>query len=157
MRMTTFGVIPVACALAGAIAAPLLTMRTLEVYAASATILLADRVAANAPAPGEELRVSLARALEASEGSPAETSVTLLRERAGQATIRLTYLDRDPARAQRVAQSLADAIVANDAARTPSPRVVEAPHLPTAPVAPAYAAAGASGGAVGLAAGALCA
>jgi hypothetical protein len=79
----------------------------------------------------------------------------LLRGDSAQTTLRLTYLDRDPAQAQRIAERLIAAIANETTARAASTEVLDAPSLPTSPIEPAYPVIVASGGGVGLAVGAV--
>ena len=156
MQIKTLGTIPVVCALAGAIAGGIIALRTPEVFASSATIHLKTREVANAePANAQELRVSVEKALGASKGTREATLVTFSRGESAQTTLRLTYLDRDPAQAQHVAETLTAAIADGNSARGVSADVIDAPGLPTLPVKPEYPLTVASGSGVGLVVGGL--
>jgi hypothetical protein len=151
MQITRLGTIPVVCALAGAMAGGIIALRSPEVFASSATIRLKAGAIANAGSTAQDLRVSLDKALGASSGTREATSVTLLRDDSAQSTLRLTYLDRDPAQAQRIAEKLTAAIANENSAA--STEVLDAPGLPTSPIKPDYPVTVASGGGVGLAVG----
>ena len=154
MQLKTPGTIPVVCALAGAVVGGIIAIRTPEVFASSATIRLNARNIANAEsATAQELRESLEKALGASSGTREATSVTLLRGDSGETTLKLTYLDRDPAQAQRVAEKLTVAIATENSEQAASTEVLNAPNLPTSPIKPDYPMTVASGGGVGLVAG----
>ena len=81
--------------------------------------------------------------------------MTFSRGDSAQTTLRLTYLDRDPAQAQRVAETLTAAIADGNSARGVSTDVIDAPGLPTLPVKPDYPLTVASGSGVGLVVGGL--
>jgi hypothetical protein len=155
MQIKTLGAIPVLCALAGAIVGGIVALRTPEVFASSATIGLKARDMANREsATVQELRVSLEKALGASSGTREATSVTLHRDDSAQITLlKLTYLDRDPAQAQRVAEQLIAAIATQNSERAGSIEVLDAPDLPRSPIRPDYPITVASGGGAGLVAG----
>jgi hypothetical protein len=156
MQIKTLGTIPVVCALAGAIVGGIIALRTPEVFASSATIHLKGRGIANGEsATAQDLRVSVDKALGASRGTREATLVTFLRGDSAQTTLRLTYLDRDPAQAQRVAETLTAAIANDSSARAVSTEVINAPDLPRIPIEPDYPMTVASGSGVGLVAGAL--
>jgi hypothetical protein len=148
MQIKTLGMIPVVCALAGAIAGAIVTLRTPEVFASSATI----RLKAPDIADAEELRVSVDKALRSANGAREATLVTF-RGDSARSTLRLTYLDRDPAQAQRVAEKLTAAIATENSAPGASAEVIDAPGLPTSPIKPEYSGTVASGSGVGLVAG----
>jgi hypothetical protein len=151
MQIKTLGTIPVLCTLAGAIVGGIITMRTPTVFASSATIRLKPPAVANADsATAQELRVSLEKALGASTGSRRATFVTIDR---AQTMLKLTYLDRDPAQAQRIAEKLTAAIVTGGSGPAASSEVLNAPDLPTSPIKPDYRMTVASGAGVGLVAG----
>jgi uncharacterized protein involved in exopolysaccharide biosynthesis len=151
MQIKTVGTIPVACALAGAIVGGIIAIRTPEVFASSATIALkANRESAAA----QEFRVSLERALGSSSETRKATSVTLQRADSAQLTLlKLTYLDPDPAQAQRVAERLTAAMATGNSERAASIEILDAPDLPKSPIGPDYPMTVASGGGVGLVAG----
>lgn len=157
MQIKTLATIPVVCALAGAIVGGIIALRTPPVFASSATMSLkagdtANRESATAP----EFRVSLEKALGASGGAREATSVTMHRDDSAQITLlKLTYLDRNAAQAQRVAEQLTAAIAAQSSERAASTEVIVAPSLPTSPIRPDYPVTVASGGGVGLGAGAV--
>jgi hypothetical protein len=154
MQIKTLGTIPVVCALAGAIVGGIIALRTPEVFASSATIHLKARDSANVePATAQDLRVSVEKALGASSGTRNATLVTFLRGDSAQTTLRLTYLDRDPAQAQRIAEKLTAAIANQNGERAVSTEVIDAPGLPTFPIKPDYPMTVASGSGVGLVAG----
>lgn len=153
MQMQTLGTIPVVCALAGAIAGGILAMRTPEVFASSATILVKRDGANVSPVTPQELHVSLDKALGAANGKKEATLVTMRRWDSAQATLELTYLDRNPGQAQRVAEQLTAAIATPNREGTISTEVLAAPGLPTSPIKPDYPMSVASGGGVGLVAG----
>lgn len=154
MQFKTLGTIPVVCALAGAIVGGIVATRTPEVFASSATIVLKPRDNASTErAEAQELRISLEKALGASGGARSATTVTLHTDDSALTTLKLTYQDRDPAQAQRVAAQLAAAIATENSERARSTEVLAPPGLPTSPIAPDYPMTVASGGGVGLAAG----
>ena len=155
MRFRTIGLIPLAGSLAGVVAGGMMAMQSPQVFASSATIQIADKDSAQGRFGGPaELGAYVDIALRASGGTPAATSVQLLRGQAPHTTVTLTYLDPDPARAQRVAEQVADTLVANyrsqALARLLSPAVV-----PTSPVGPNYQARVAAGGGLGFMAGGI--
>ena len=154
MQIKTLPTIPVVCALAGALVGGIVAARTPEVYASSATIRLKARDVANAEsATSQELRASLEKALGTSGGTRDATSVTLLGSDSVQTTVRLTYLDRNPAEAQRVAERLTAAVVTENSVRAASTEVLDSPGLPKSPIEPDYRTTVAFGGSVGLVAG----
>ena len=153
MQIQTLGTIPVVCALAGAIVGGIIAMRTPEVFASSATILLKRDVANVSPVTPQELHVSLDKALGAANGKKEATLVTMRRWESAQTTLKLTYLDRNPGQAQRVAEQLTAAIATPNREGTISTEVLAAPGLPTSPIKPDYPMNVASGGGVGLVAG----
>jgi hypothetical protein len=157
MQIKTLGAIPVVCALAGAIVGGIVALRTPAVFASSATIWLNGRDSANTEsATGQELRVSLEKALRASGGTRKATLVAVNRDDAARITmLKLTYLDREPAQAQRVAEQLTAAIIAQNSGRAASIEVLDAPDLPGSPIRPDYPMTVASGGGVGLVAGGM--
>lgn len=79
--------------------------------------------------------------------------MTLLRSDSAQTTVRLTYLDRNPAQAQRVAQRLTAAVATENSERAASTEILESPGLPVSPIEPDYPMTVAFGGGVGLVAG----
>jgi uncharacterized protein involved in exopolysaccharide biosynthesis len=155
MQMTTFGTIPVVCALAGAIVGGIVALQTPKVFASSATIgLKAADLASKESASAQELRVSLEKALGSSSGTKRATLVTVHRDESARTTLlKLTYLDRDPVEAQRVAERLTAAIATENSERAASFEVLAAPDLPASPIRPDYPVTVASGGGVGLVAG----
>jgi uncharacterized protein involved in exopolysaccharide biosynthesis len=154
MQIKTLGTIPVVCALFGAFIGGIVAMRTPEVYASSATIRLKARDVANAQsAAAQDLRVSLEKAIGTSSETRGATSVTLLKSDSAETTVRLTYQDRNPVQAQRVAERLAAAVATENSERAASTEVVEAPGLPTSPIARDYPMTVAFGSGVGLVAG----
>jgi hypothetical protein len=148
MQIKILGTIPVVCALAGAIVGGIMALRTPEVFASSATIRLKAREIANP----EDLRISVERALGASSGTR-EATLVMFRGDSAQTTLRLTYLDRDPAQAQHLAQKLTAAIATENSERGESTEVIDAPGLPTSPIKHNYAVTVASSSGVGLVAG----
>ena len=155
MQIKTLGTIPVVCALAGAIGGGIVALRTPQVFAASSTMSVkAQDIANRKSAIGEDVRVSLERALGSSSGKKEATSVTLHRDDAAQITLlKLTYLDRDPAQAQRVAEQLTAAIARQSGGLAGSIVVLRAAELPTSPMRPDYSMTVAFGGGIGLVAG----
>jgi hypothetical protein len=155
MRMNTFRTIPIGCALAGATIGAILTLWTPTLFGSSATILV--NTGDDGSKRTRDVRIPIDRALQASGGTRHATSVMLLRDRhaAAQATLTLTYVDRDPSHAQRVAEQLAAAIVADAGGPGGSAEIVAAPRLPISPVERDYSASIASGAGVGLAVGGL--
>ena len=155
MRLNTLRTIPIGCALAGAVIGAITTSWTPTVFGSSATILL--NVGDDGSKQPHDIRIPIERALQASAGTTRGTSVMLLRERkaAAQATLTLTYVDRNPSQARRVAEKLAAAMVTDAGGPDGSARVVDAPALPESPVKPNYSASIASGAGLGLAAGGL--
>ena len=156
MQIRTLTTIPVVCAVAGAIVGGIVARRTPQVFAASATMSVkALENAKEESAFGEDVRVSLEKALGSSRGTRQATSVTLHGDDSAQITLlKLTYLDGDPAQAQRGAERLAAAITAQSR-RAGSIVVLRAAELPTSPVRPDYAITVGSGGGMGLVAGGL--
>lgn len=151
MQLRTLATIPAVCALAGAIAGGFAAMLVPEVYAASATIRLTAPDAGNARAvPALDIRPPVERALGESGGEKKATRVTLLRGDSNQTTLTLIYTDRDPARAQRVAEKLSAAIVTGNSGSAMAAEVLARPSLPTSPVPHAYLRSIASGGVAGL-------
>jgi uncharacterized protein involved in exopolysaccharide biosynthesis len=154
MQIKTVGTVPVFCALAGAIVGGIVAMRTPEVFASSATIRITPASVANAQsAPAQDLRASLEKALVASNRAREATSVTLLGVDSARTTLRLTYLDRDAAQAQRVTEEMTAAVAARNSGEAASTEVLDSPSLPTSPIEPDYPMTVASGGGVGLVAG----
>jgi uncharacterized protein involved in exopolysaccharide biosynthesis len=150
MQMKIVGMIPVVCALTGALVGGIVALRTPKVFASSATIRLNAPGVANAASPtGQDLKVSVEKALGASTETRKATVVTLHRDDSAQTTLRLTYLDRDPAQAQRIAEKLTAAIATENA----STEVIASPVLPTSPVERHSPMTVATGGGVGLVAG----
>lgn len=152
MQVRTLGAIPVLCTLAGAIIGGAVAVRAPVVYASSATIRLTSRDAVQ-PASDEEVRVSLERAVAASGGAPASIYLMLRSRDSAQAVAQLTYLDRDPAQAHRMAERLVSAIGTEHVLG--SAEVLAPPRLPTMPVERPVATSAASGGAFGLLAGGI--
>lgn len=155
MQVKTISTIPIACVLTGAAAGGIIAMRTPEVFASSATIHLKGSGFANAePARmPPELQRSLQEVLGTPEARAATTVV--MRSDPTHTTVRLTYLDRDPAEAQRVAERLVAAIVRGNRDPAASSEVVTAPRLPTSPIEQDSLTPVASGSAAGLVAGGL--
>ena len=149
MQIKTLGIIPVFCALAGIAVGGLVAIRMPELYAASATIRLKGRDIADA----ESATLRGLAELEVSERKRTTAIFTLYRGDSTQTTVRLTYMDRNPVQAQRVAEKLAGAVATVGGGRAISSEILEAPILPTSPVEPNYPMSIASGGIVGLAAG----
>ncbi|HZB26084.1 MAG TPA: hypothetical protein VE379_08120 [Vicinamibacterales bacterium] len=155
MRLNTLRTIPIGCALAGAVIGAITTSWTPTVFGSSATILL--NVGDDGSKQPHDIRIPIERALQASAGTTRGTSVMLLRERkaAAQATLTLTYVDRDPSQAQRVAEKLTAAILTEASGPAGSAKVVQAPALPVSPVERDYPTAATSGAGIGLAVGGL--
>jgi uncharacterized protein involved in exopolysaccharide biosynthesis len=155
MQIRTLATIPVLCTLAGGIVGGAIAMRTPRLFSSSATILFtAPDVASANSTTAQEFRGTLVSALVASGAMKARTLVEIQKNaRAG--TVKVTYLDRDPARSQHVAEKLAAAVVANSAERVSSSQILVSPQFPTAPTGPDYPLNVASGGGVGLAGGAI--
>jgi LPS O-antigen subunit length determinant protein (WzzB/FepE family) len=105
------------------------------------------------PVTPQELHVSLDKALGAANGKKEATLMTMRRWESAQTTLKLTYLDRNPGQAQRVAEQLTAAIATSNREGTISTEVLSAPDLPTSPIKPDYRMNVASGGGVGLVAG----
>ena len=131
----------------------IVAMRTPEVFASSATILLKRDGANLSAVTPQELHVSLDKALGAANGKKEATLVTMRRWESAQTTLKLTYLDRNPGQAQRVAEQLIAAIATPNREGTISTEVLAAPDLPTSPIKPDYPMNVATGGGVGLVAG----
>jgi len=151
MQIRTLGLIPVFCALAGIAVGGLVAIRMPELYAASATIRLKGPDSADAES-------ALAQRLAELEASELQRTTVIFMPHRGdstQTTVRLTYMDRNPAQAQRVAEKLAGAVASGSGGRAISSEILKAPILPTSPVEPNYPMAIASGGIVGLAAGGI--
>ena len=113
MQIRTLGMIPVFCALAGVAVGGLIAIRMPELYAASATIRFEGRDIADAePA-------TLRRLAEQEAGELKRTTASFVPRRGDskQTTVRLTYMDRNPVQAQRVAEKLAGAVAAISGAR----------------------------------------
>lgn len=154
MQIQTLGTIPVVCALAGATIGAIVALRTPEVFASSATIHLnAGDLANPSSATAQDLRVSVQQALGASSGTRKAFSVTFVAGDSAHTTLKVTYLDRDPAQAQRVAEKLTAAIANENRERPVTTTVIEAPGLPTLPIEPDYPMTVAAGSGVGLVAG----
>jgi len=154
MQLRTLGTIPVVCTLAGALVGGVVAMQMPEIYASSATIRMNARDITNAEsATAKELQASLEKALGGSSKARAATSVTLVSGDSAQTTVRLTYTDRDPVQAQRVAETLTAAVATESGERATSTEILDSPALPAAPIAPDYPMTIASGGAAGLVAG----
>jgi uncharacterized protein involved in exopolysaccharide biosynthesis len=145
MQIRTLRMIPVVGAVAGLVVGAVIVLRTPAVFASSATILIKAE-------NGEELRVRLARAFGESGATKAGTLVKLWKEESKDTTVVLTYQDRDPAQAQRVATKLTDAITNEPSA---SATILSAPDLPQSPIKRDYPTTVASGGGIGLMLGAL--
>ena len=154
MRMNTLRTIPVGCALAGATIGAILTLWTPTLFGSSATILVNIR---DGGSKRRDVRIPIDRALQASGGTRHATSVMLLGDRhaAAHTTLTLTYVDRDPSHAQRVAEKLTAAVVADAGGPGGSAEIVTAPTLPVSPVERDYSTSIASGAGVGLAVGGL--
>jgi hypothetical protein len=135
----------------------IVAMRTPNVYASSATIRFQG---IDAPTPGslsaQKLHASLERVLGESTETRAATSVQPLRGLSGQPTLMLslTYMNRDAIQAQRVAQRIAGALIA-DGAGAKSAVVIDPPSVPALPIPPNYLVSVGSGSAIGLVAGAI--
>jgi len=156
MRIATWSSVPAACAVVGGLAGGLVAYRMPAVYASSATIrLAADPAGSPTRFRRADLRVSVDDALAATHGRPGATSVMLLHNTEGQTTLRVTYEDPRPEQARRVAAGLTSAILAGPTAKARTAQVVEAPSLPTTPVAAAYATSVGTGCAAGLALGGI--
>jgi uncharacterized protein involved in exopolysaccharide biosynthesis len=154
MQMKSVGVIPVVGAIAGAIAGGVVAIRTPELFASSATILVKSRDPGHPATPGSaELRVSVQKAQHA---APAALNATTLAVRKDDSAtmMKLTYLDRDPAQAQRVAERIASAVAADFAQSATTTEIVDAPDLPASPVSRDVQMPIAAGGGIGLGAGA---
>jgi uncharacterized protein involved in exopolysaccharide biosynthesis len=150
MQFRTRATIAAVCALTGAIIGGFVAMRTPEVYASSATIRFNALDSANPQSASmQTLQASLGKALGGSKEARAATSVILLERDPRQTTVMLTYMDRDAAQAQRVAQNLTAAVTASRAEAL-SAEVLELPALPTTPTGLDYATTIASGGVIGL-------
>jgi len=143
MQVTTLGTISVVCALAGAIVGGVIAARTPESFGSSATVCLRAQTS-------QELRASLGKALHASGGINRATTVTLLGGNSSQNILRLTYLDRDPAQAQRVAEKLIAAIATEIGAPAASTGGLDAPVFVTFHIKPDSRMTVASGAGVGL-------
>jgi uncharacterized protein involved in exopolysaccharide biosynthesis len=155
MQIRTLATIQVLCTLAGGIVGGAIAMRTPQLFASSATILFtAPDVASANSKTAQDFRGTLVSALVASGAMKARTLVEIQKS-AREGTVKVTYLDRDPARSQQVAEKLAAAVVANSAERVSSSQILVAPQFPTAPIRPDYRLNVASGGGVGLAGGAI--
>ena len=155
MRLNTLRTVPIGCALAGALIGAVLTYRTPALFGSSATIVL--HAADDGRKQRHDIRVPIERALQTSAGTRQGTSVTLLRERnaAAQTALTVTYVDRDPSHAHRVAEKLTAAIVAETAGAGGAAKVVAAAALPVSPVERDYSGPVATGAGIGLAVGGL--
>jgi hypothetical protein len=156
MQIRTLGAIPVACTLIGVLGGGLMAFRAPEVFAASATIHLGQPDAPHAgPASFNMLEASVSRAVGQAGASKADTLVTMHRSDPRHMTVRVTYLDRDPDQAYRVAATLSAAITAEAKQRATGAEVLEGPDRPVSPVPPDYSMPAAAGGGIGLLLGTL--
>jgi hypothetical protein len=156
MQIRTAGAIPVACTLIGVLGGGLMAFRSPEVFAASATIHLGQPDAPHeGPASFNMLEASVSRAVGQAGASKAATLVTMHGSDPRHMTVRVTYLDRDPDQAHRVAATLSDAITAEAKRRATGAEVLEGPDRPVSPVTPDYSTSAAAGGAIGLLLGTL--
>jgi hypothetical protein len=154
MQIRTLAVIPLVCTLAGAVAGGVMANRTPTLFASSATVRVTGGDIGNpASAAGQKLRASLQKALGESGGTERAVSVRLLGVDSTQTTLGLTSKDRDPARAQRVAENMTAAIASAQTPPVASAEVLDAPGFPTSPMKPEYPMPVAVGGVVGLVAG----
>jgi hypothetical protein len=155
MQISSLATIPVLCSLAGGIFGGVVAMRTPELFASSATLLFtAPDIASANSKTAQDIRGTLVSALVASGAMKARTLVEI-QKNSTEGTLKVTYLDRDPARSQAMAETLAAAVVANKAGWALSSQILASPQLPTAPIRPDYPLNVASGGGVGLAGGAI--
>lgn len=154
MQIKTVATIPAVCALAGLIAGGIITVRTPQLFASTATIRVDTQDTATARSPTvEEFGASVYRALDASGGSREGVSIALRKSEATQSILKLTYVDRDPAQAQRVAETLTAAVATAASRRSASAEVLDGPGRPTSPLNRRSPATIASGGGAGLVAG----
>lgn len=155
MQVRTLG-IPAILAVAGALAGGLVAMRMPQVYAASGTIrLAAGDVSGDGASLARQLQASLDAALDGSSDARAATSLTLLDGRSAHPTVQVTYENRDPIQAQRVAAKLTAVLASGNPAAGLSAEVLESPRLPTSPEGFTYPTAASSGAVFGLVAGGL--
>jgi hypothetical protein len=150
MQIKTLGTVPAVCALAGAIVGAAIAMQTPTVFASSATIRfsddLSDHPAQIEPARAQKLQTVLGKVLATSSDEERRSTTVVVRDNR---TVKLTYLDRDPAKGQRTVEKLAAAITAELAESSR-----DVPQRPT-PMRPGYPMKIASGGGVGLIAGSI--
>ena len=150
MQIRTLGTIPVASALAGALAGGIIAMRAPEMYASSGMVRVTPPRTVPTGAPNrDDVFVELEKALAMSGGTKTAASVMVLRDAAEHATLRVSYTDRDPATAQRMAQTLTGAIVAAHTKSGASVEVSDA-ALPATPVARHYTVKVGGGAFLGL-------
>jgi len=156
MQIRTLGAIPVACTLIGVLGGGLMAFRAPKVFASSATIHIGQADAPHdGPASFDMLGASVSRAVEQAGASKAAAFVTMHRSDPRRMTVRVTYRDRDPAQAHRVATTLSAAITAEAKQRATSAEVLEAAGRPVSPVPPDYSMPAAAGGGLGLLLGSL--
>jgi hypothetical protein len=151
MRVKSVGAIPVIGALAGALAGGAMVMWEPDRFASTAII----SVEATDSAFAQDVRSSVQKALAQSEGSRGAASVVMAARSTSPAAVQVTYVDRDPAQALRVTESLATAMTTGSARLSGSTRILSGPQLPTSPVERDYQTNVAWGGGIGLVAGAL--
>ena len=148
MQIRTLGTIPVASALAGALVGGTIAMRAPEMYASSGMVRMTPPRTVPTGAPNrEDVVVELEKAIAMSGGT--KTAASVLRDAVEHATLRVSYTDRDPATAQRMAQALTGAIVAAHMKSGASVEVSDA-ALPAAPVARHYTVKVGGGAFLGL-------
>jgi hypothetical protein len=152
MQIKAVGALPVFGAVTGALAGMVIAMSTPQLFASSATFLLASPTAANrGAAVAKDVEAALQGVVGDSTAMKQATSVHL--EGEGATTLVLSYQSADPQEAKRVADSLAAAIAEHGG--TTTFKLLEAPSLATNPVSDDRGILAASGGGVGLLAGAI--
>jgi hypothetical protein len=152
MQIKTLGM-PVALALVGAAIGAVVATRLPPLYASTATIQFTSADPAGNAGTLERLRHSLDTALDGE--AKAATLVALLKDDSAHATVRLTYLNRDPVQAQHVAAKLAAVVTKGSDGRAGAAEVLDAPDVPTSPTGAGYPASIAWGTALGLLGGGL--
>jgi hypothetical protein len=152
MQMKTVGTLPVIGILVGALAGAVIAMNTPQLFASSATFQLTSANTANdGPGVAKDVEVALESVVGTSDEARKATSVQL--GQGGTSTLVLSYQDRDPEKAKRVADSLAAAVAQHKG--TGTYRLLDAPRLATVPVPAGREILVASGGGLGLLAGVI--
>ena len=143
MRIATFRLIPVACALTGVLIAVAITASGPDVYASAATLRLSEADSAN---PQSSVAPALADVLNrAKDAGATARDVTVTLQGPDHRVVEVRSVNTDPARAHRVTEQLSSALVSDVGAE-----LLAGATVPQTPVSRRYVLPGSLAAGVGL-------